>query len=297
MCRGSSLSPGAGLAPPLTHVSEFAEYPTRDTGRDGLTKLIALGLAALVFSSTARADTIEQAFENEWDATFYSGSNAYSSWQYQAYEPFDSSLGELESVEVSVSITLSGQAGDTFRFRNSFFTGWSPAAYQHYDDDTIVDISANEQIDRTYSYTTPAGVAPWIDPDYATVGAFQYFESRSYDAAHSVFVTTTITFVYDVPVILDDVADYIAGLDSGDFSNANRQGTLGNKLDAISNLITAGDLCDAIDKLQDEILPKMDGDPSPPDWVTGATTQAELVQMVQDLIDSLQIEADALGGC
>ncbi len=93
---------------------------------------------------------------------------------------------------------------------------------------------------------------------------------------------------------------YVFSFDPGDFSNPNKQNALVNKVNAIINGLDLNDvcsICDAIDKLTNDILPKTDGDPNPPDWVTDPTAQQQLEDAINDIIATLQGLADSLGGC
>ncbi len=100
--------------------------------------------------------------------------------------------------------------------------------------------------------------------------------------------------------LLNDLKDYIDALDDDDFSNKNHRKTLGNKIDAILNSLNLTDvssICNAIDKLTNDILPKTDGVHPPPDWITDPTAQQEVEDMINYIIATLQYYADALGGC
>jgi hypothetical protein len=93
----------------------------------------------------------------------------------------------------------------------------------------------------------------------------------------------------DIQADLDDLIAFAAGLGPGDFSKANRQIVLLNKLDAVKDL----SICAAIDKLTDDILPKTDGGSSPPDWITDATAQQQIADAINAIISDLQ----SLGAC
>ncbi len=63
-------------------------------------------------------------------------------------------------------------------------------------------------------------------------------------------------------------------------------------------MIQARDLsiCDAIDKLTNDILRKTDGETPPPDWVSDPAQQ-EIEDQIIAIIAALQAEANTLGGC
>ncbi|MEE9159069.1 MAG: hypothetical protein V3U60_11850, partial [Gammaproteobacteria bacterium] len=108
-------------------------------------------------------------------------------------------------------------------------------------------------------------------------------------------------FVSTIPTVVQgrSVYRFIIGLDPGDFSTPGRQGALENKVNEVLANIQAGDLiniCEAIDKLTNDILPKTDGETPPPDWVTDPIAQ-EIEEQIIALIAALQVEATTLGGC
>jgi len=113
-------------------------------------------------------------------------------------------------------------------------------------------------------------------------------------------VLLVVTYEYSTAAeALDDVHELIAELDVGDFSNANQQNALGNKVDSVIAKIDAGDLTslsEAIDKLMHDILPKTDGKNRPPDWVVDPQAQQELEARINAILDALRAELAAQGG-
>ena len=95
---------------------------------------------------------------------------------------------------------------------------------------------------------------------------------------------------------IEDIDDYIRELPESAFENNAEQhkNALYEKLieneegDAILQLIEAGLYQEALEKLQNDIRPKCDGDPSPPDWITDPTAQEELLEMIDALIEYLE---------
>jgi len=87
---------------------------------------------------------------------------------------------------------------------------------------------------------------------------------------------------------------YIQGLPAGAFEkNAKqRKNALHNKLEAVIDLIDAGEYQQAIDKLQDDIRAKADGslggNPNN-DWITDPTAQQEICAMIDDIVANLQL--------
>ncbi len=62
---------------------------------------------------------------------------------------------------------------------------------------------------------------------------------------------------------------------------------LANRTTEAGNLIAAGDIQGAIDKL-DSLLKKIDGEPSPPDWMEDSPEKTELAEGVGLLITLLE---------
>ena len=87
---------------------------------------------------------------------------------------------------------------------------------------------------------------------------------------------------------------YIQGLPAGAFNrNAKqRKNALDNKLEAVFDLIDAGDFQQAIDKLQNDIRVKADGslggNPNN-DWITDPTAQQAICAMIDDIVAYLQL--------
>ena len=91
----------------------------------------------------------------------------------------------------------------------------------------------------------------------------------------------------------EDIIDYLDGMDPSDFSNPNHQKTLKNKMNAVIKQIKNGSYCSAANKLENDILKKLDGEHPPPDWVTDPVAQQELEDMILEMIDCLRTK----GGC
>ena len=92
---------------------------------------------------------------------------------------------------------------------------------------------------------------------------------------------------------LETTLDTLNSLDVSSFKNANHQNTLGNKLVAVQALIDEGDYQQALDKLQNDVLKKIDGcadngvaDNN--DWIEDCAAQDTLYQEVLTLIALLQ---------
>jgi hypothetical protein len=89
--------------------------------------------------------------------------------------------------------------------------------------------------------------------------------------------------------LLDKIIEYILGLDDDCFKNNadNRKNALVNKLEEVRDMINNGDYDGAIDKLINDIRPKMDGE-GKNDWIICEDAQNDLTGMIDQLIEYLQ---------
>jgi len=97
-----------------------------------------------------------------------------------------------------------------------------------------------------------------------------------------------------------DLAAAVEAADVSAFGNEGKKGALLNKLDVVCRHVgrgTAKGYCKAIQKLLHDVLPKTDGDGSPPDFVTDATVAQALEDQIHALIAALEAEIETLGGC
>jgi len=93
--------------------------------------------------------------------------------------------------------------------------------------------------------------------------------------------------VYAIPA---GIANYIRNLPDDYFSKNPKQKkkTFKNKFDAVQALIGVAKYREAIDKLTNDIRPKVDGKEPPKDWIINADAQAALMAMIDSLIEYLQ---------
>ncbi len=89
---------------------------------------------------------------------------------------------------------------------------------------------------------------------------------------------------------IDEIKDYINDLPDEAFEKNpdQKKNTLSNKLDAVLNMIAEGDYEGAINKLENDIRRKMDGEPSPKDWIIDPEAQQDLMAMIDELIAWLE---------
>jgi hypothetical protein len=174
-----------------------------------LIKKLAVVIVALGSWSVAQASLLKQTFDSAWsiDVWDYYGDASAMEWHYQAYTPWDSSLGTLTAVGISTQLTGTREdATDTLRIRSAFFTGWSPVNYQYFQMTYIASGDTSFSSSWNRSYTTPDVIAAVTNYQYftgvynvgaGTGGAWYYFESRSENAGHSIEATTTLSYYYD----------------------------------------------------------------------------------------------------
>lgn len=89
--------------------------------------------------------------------------------------------------------------------------------------------------------------------------------------------------------LLDDIIEYILGLPDDAFKNNpdQRKNALVNKLEEVRQMILDGDYEEAIDKLENDIRPKMDGE-GKNDWIIDPQAQEDLMDMIDELIEYLE---------
>jgi hypothetical protein len=99
--------------------------------------------------------------------------------------------------------------------------------------------------------------------------------------------------VEDAQDALDWLDTAIDDLDPGVLRNRNRRTPLHNKVDEVREMIEEGDYEGALDKLENDILPKTDGcanqgSPDNNDWIETCDAQAELYAIVTQAIELLR---------
>ena len=112
---------------------------------------------------------------------------------------------------------------------------------------------------------------------------------------------TWLSPVNDSPEeVVEETINVVLELDPIVFRNPRLQNALLEKLTDVLALIETGELCDlceARNQLMNDILPKMDGETPPPDWIVDRTAQQEVEDLVLSAIELLQNEIDELGSC
>lgn len=90
---------------------------------------------------------------------------------------------------------------------------------------------------------------------------------------------------------VDAIIAAVQALAPSDFKK-NKQKTLINKLEAVRNQVGNGAFQGALNKLQNDILPKIDGcassgSPDSDDWINNCTAQGQVYPLVVGLIQVL----------
>lgn len=109
----------------------------------------------------------------------------------------------------------------------------------------------------------------------------------------SVTVTATAGVNEAITILMDTVA-MINALPPSSFKNRNMSKPLTNKIAAVISLIEQGNYAEALDKLNRDILPKMDGcakagAPDKNDWITDCDAQEEVYPSLVEVVELLKL--------
>lgn len=85
---------------------------------------------------------------------------------YVAAQQWQNTQTNLTSVEHTMNIIVSGMtAGDDFNYRAVFATGWQPATYQFYVDESFNKfLSSVLTINKDYLFTSISDLYAWTNP-------------------------------------------------------------------------------------------------------------------------------------
>ena len=158
----------------------------------------------------------------------------------------------------------------------------------------------------TYSWSLvkPSGSNIGIINSTSHSASFTPDVSGTYEASlivhdgydYSSSASSTITVIPIVTAATDTVEETIAAItemDPGIFSNPNIGNALTNKLNSILDLINDGEYQQALDKLNNDILPKTDGcalrgEADKQDWIEECIEQEEVYEDIMDIIGRLE---------
>lgn len=162
--------------------------------------------ALSVFGS---AQVIHQTFPVSWIVDSNS-IGSYAGWQYRPYTTFSSSLGQLQKVEIWVSLTATGLIpGDHLRIYHGFFTGWSPSAWQDARDQTMSCTNETETFTQSITITDPTALQIWVDPLYGPNG-HQYIQIETFLGGHQISGMVELFFYYS-PTAIEVACDIKPG--------------------------------------------------------------------------------------
>lgn len=155
------------------------------------------------------------------------------------------------------------------------------------EDDALTIISVTDPLHGTASTN---GEIVTYQPElwYSGDDSFDYTIT---DIAGSTATATVTITVNDVIPSTEDIFASIEALPDEAFDKDadNQKNAFGNKLGEISNLIANKQYSDAINKLENDIRSKVDGDESPKDWIViDSGAQSELCEMIDTLVNALK---------
>lgn len=141
-------------------------------------------------------------------------------------------------------------------------------------------------------WDTAWSTSPYVDhswgSEYSGLVVLEVSDGE-YTDTDNASITIEVNITYGEESI-EDIVDYIYDLPDDAFEKNpdQKKNTFSNKFNAVFNKIAAGDYEGAINKLENDIKPKLDGEPSPKDWIIDPVAQAELNAMIDDLIAWLE---------
>ena len=173
-------------------------------------------LVAATIALPCAAATQAQSFVSSWTVSpwNYEGQVAAMQWQYLPYSPWNQSLGTLQEVQLSTTLTGERQlASETLHIRYAFFTGWTPSDYQLYREVSVPGGDAAFNLTESYTFSGTAELLNWTEYLYFPPANY-YFESRTVQATHRVNALTTLTFTYAAAAVPEPATSLlvIAGL-------------------------------------------------------------------------------------
>jgi len=225
-------------------------------------------------------------------------------------EPFTVYILALTDVTMQVSFESDRfVAGESIVVEASLFRGGQPQSDAHLTGgEPITDATVEAEFTIPGSTTTETitlvhvggGLYTASFNNTNTLGSYDFTVTGEKTGAgeffreseHSVFVSGSVN---NLPpsVAIAEIKSTVLELPDSAFQGPanNRRKTFLKKLDVILKKIQQGKFQAAVDKLRDDILPKIDGfsggDPSD-DWIVEQTAQIDLFTQVNNLIDALE---------
>jgi hypothetical protein len=264
----------------------FADYSSDNAASPGLGlgSVVALGLGSRNGGSWVRIErgqvigtSIGQYIEVNW--AFQINGDQWSNI-YVNYVQSDITSGELQLRYDGTDVTFFYRAAKTDPWTQMVITGQG--------GQPVID--ANGQVQPlvvTPGWTTAVPMFIQAIPGGA-IGTPSYTLSFKIDNVRirSIAVAHIVENLLDIITITNN-------LEPNYFKNANQQNTLTSKLRAVARMVNHGSCADALDKLQNDIMQKIDGcavkaRPDKNDWIINCDGQDGLYPGITEMISLLQ---------
>jgi hypothetical protein len=264
----------------------FADYSSNNTAPPGLGlgSVVALGLGSRNSGAWVRIErgqvigtTVGQYIEVNW--AFRINSNQWSNI-YVNYVQSDITSGELQLRYDGTDVT--------FFYRTAKTGPWTQMVITGEGGQPVLDGNGQVQpLVVTPGWTTAVPIFIQAIPGGAN-GTPSYTLSFKIDN-----VRIRSIAVAHIMKNLRNIITRINNLETDYFKNANQQNTLINKLRAVARMVNHGSYAEALDKLQNDILQKLDGcavktRPDKNDWITDCDGQNEVYPDITEIISLLQ---------
>jgi tripartite motif-containing protein 71 len=141
--------------------------------------------------------------------------------------------------------------------------------------------------------STPSSVQPTFTADLAGTYEIDLVVNDGFiDSDPSTVTVTASTTQSDVIKQAMDLIDATNGLEVMDTKNPSTTNALTNKITAVIQMVERGQYAEALDKVQNDLLPKTDGcaqtgAPDKNDWIEDCPTQQEIRPILLDMIEML----------
>ena len=264
----------------------FADYSSDNDAPPGLGlgSVAALGLGSRNDGAWVRIErgqvmgtSIGQYIEVNW--AFQINGDQWSNI-YVNYVQSDITSGELQLRYDGTDVTFFYRAARTDPWTRMVITGQG--------GQPVLDANGQAQpLVITPGWTTAVPMFIQAIPGGA-IGTPSYTLSFKVDNVRVRNITVT-----HIVENLREVITRINNFESDYFKNGNRQNTLTNKLREVARMVNHGSYTDALDKLQNDILQKLDGcaakaRPDKNDWITNCDGQNDAYPGITEIISLLQ---------
>jgi len=221
---------------------------------------------------------------------FFGGGDYYSGATSQEIE-YTGNYNFTKKVRVTVDLIVFSNTQDfngvylRMRYNDSSHNGWRYLLTSNPTYDAWHSYSVVFEPGWTDSEATAAGwiqetITPRAMASFVDTMSFTYSTEIRFEANNNV-MSGIDNFKLTTAVTVEAINDYIQNLSDNCFKNntKNRMNTFDNKLDAVQLMIDNEDYQDAINKLENDIKDKVGK------WITCLSSQDELLDMLDDLID------------